>query len=125
MVLFLPALSLSSVRVSRYLGYRRTHTCRRGHVLLIALLASLSAWTQTTENVNIVPRERPQRAERDSVPGSQVRLRVDVEMVLVPVTVTDTKNHPVVDLERHNFKLFEGNNEETIQYFGTEDAPIS
>src|SRR5215813_9922996 len=90
MVLLLPALSLSSLRFSQFGSCKRTHTCRRGYVLLIALLASLSAWAQTTENVNIVPRERPQRAERDSVPGSQVRLRVDVEMVLVPVTVTDT-----------------------------------
>ena len=94
-------------------------------MVLVALLAALSAGAQTDDNVNIVPREKPEHAERYSAPGAQGHLRVDVEMVLVPVTVTDTKNHPVVDLERHNFQLFEGNNEEKIQYFGTEDAPIS
>jgi len=52
-------------------------------------------------------------------------MRVDVEMVLVPVTVTDVKNHPVVDLSKQNFKLFEGQSEEKIQYFNTEDAPLS
>ena len=125
MVLFLPAFSLSSARFSRLGSCKRTHTRRPCYMLLIALLASLSVCAQTTENVNIVPREKAQRAERDSAPGSQARLRVDVEMVLVPVTVTDVKNHPVVDLKQHNFTLFEGNSEEKIQYFGTEDAPIS
>jgi len=48
-----------------------------------------------------------------------------VEMVLVPVTVTDVKNHPVVDLGKQNFRLFEGESEEKIQYFNTEDAPLS
>ena len=52
-------------------------------------------------------------------------MRVDVEMVLVPVTVTDVKNHPVVDLGKQNFRLFEGESEEKIQYFNTEDAPLS
>ena len=50
---------------------------------------------------------------------------MNVNMVLVPVTVTDIKNHPVVDLAKQNFTLFEGENEEKIQYFNTEDAPLS
>ncbi|MBV9075788.1 MAG: VWA domain-containing protein [Acidobacteria bacterium] len=57
-----------------------------------------------------------------SVPGS---MRINVDMVLVPVTVTDVKNHPVVDLSRQNFRVFEGDREEQIQYFNTEDAPLS
>jgi Ca-activated chloride channel homolog len=101
------------------------HARRSGCTVLIALLAVLTAGAQTNDNVHIVPREKTQRAERDSGPGVQARLRVDVEMVLVPVTVTDVKNHPVVDLTRHNFKLFEGESEEKIQYFGNEDAPLS
>jgi len=101
------------------------HSRRSGCTVLIALLAALTAGAQTNENVQIVPREKTQRAERDSAWGAQGRLRVDVEMVLVPVTVTDVKNHPVVDLTRHNFKLFEGESEEKIQYFGNEDAPLS
>lgn len=125
MVLFLPAFSRFSGRFSRHPNYKRTHASRRGYIVLIALLAAVSASAQTPEDVHITPREKAARVERGSAEATQARLRVDVEMVLVPVTVTDTKNHPVVDLERHNFKLFEGNNEETIQYFGTEDAPIS
>ena len=52
-------------------------------------------------------------------------VRVDIDVVLVPVTVTDLKNRPVMDLDKQDFMLLEGNSEEQIQYFGTEDSPIS
>ncbi|HWY69632.1 MAG TPA: VWA domain-containing protein [Terriglobales bacterium] len=92
--------------------------------MLFAFLVATSAAAQSSDDIHIVPRTKAERAERRSTqtPG---RLRVDVEMVLVPVTVTDVKNHPVVDLARHNFKLYEGGSEEKIQYFNTEDAPLS
>lgn len=82
--------------------------------------SSLSA---QSNDVHIVPRQ-DRRNIQDGVP-SKTRLRVDVEMVLVPVTVTDTKNHPVVDLAENDFKLFEGDREKKIQYFNSEDAPLS
>lgn len=39
--------------------------------------------------------------------------------------VTDSKGAPVTDLGRDDFKLFEGEREEKINYFYSEDAPIS
>jgi Ca-activated chloride channel homolog len=79
---------------------------------------------QSNDDVHIVPRaESPGRSVLPSSPSE--RLRMNVEMVLVPVTVTDLKNHPVVDLGRQNFKVFEDEREEKIQYFDTEDAPLS
>jgi len=121
MAFSVPAVSLSSAS-SRSTEFKRRNQGSLACVVLVVLLLALTAHAQTPDNIHITPREKAQRV---SAPDSQVHLRVDVEMVLVPVTVTDTKNHPVVDLARHNFKLFEGNNEETIQYFGTEDAPLS
>jgi len=52
-------------------------------------------------------------------------LRVDVNLVLVPVTVTDVKNRPVIDLSKENFRLFEGEKEQRIQDFFAQDARIS
>lgn len=52
-------------------------------------------------------------------------MRVDVNLVLVPVTVVDSMNRPVVDLPQQNFSLLEGGVPQTIQYFSREDAPIS
>jgi len=52
-------------------------------------------------------------------------LRVDVNVVLVPVVVTDAMNHPVAGLEKQNFAVFDNDEEREIQYFSIEDSPIS
>ena len=51
--------------------------------------------------------------------------RVDVDLVLVPVTVTDSLNRPVVNLERDNFRIYENEKRQDIRFFSKEDAPIS
>ena len=52
-------------------------------------------------------------------------MRVDVNLVLVPVTITDAMNRPIVGLEKENFSIFEDNTEQKIQFFSNEDLPIS
>jgi len=52
-------------------------------------------------------------------------LKVDVDLVLVPVTITDPLNRLVTGLEKENFQLFEGNAQEEIKSFSSEDAPVS
>jgi Ca-activated chloride channel family protein len=56
-------------------------------------------------------------------PGSRIRMNVD--MVLVPVTVTDPMNRLVTGLEQQDFQVFENNNVQTISTFASEDAPVS
>ncbi len=41
-------------------------------------------------------------------------LRVDANLVLVPMTVTDTQNRLVTGLERENFYVYENNQPQTI-----------
>ncbi len=53
------------------------------------------------------------------------RLRVDVDLVLVPTTVTDHMNRPIMDLHPQDFGIYEDNAQQQIRYFGEEDAPIS
>jgi len=50
---------------------------------------------------------------------------VDVNLVLVNVTITDPMNRLVTGLEKENFKVFEGSQEQQIRHFSSEDAPIS
>jgi len=50
---------------------------------------------------------------------------MNVDLVLVPVTVTDAKDHPVLDLPRDRFELYESEAPQQIQYFSQEDTPIS
>jgi len=52
-------------------------------------------------------------------------LRVDVDLVLVPVTVTDPMNRLVTGLEKDNFTVWDNGTKEDIRHFSSEDAPIS
>ena len=56
-------------------------------------------------------------------PGSYIRMNVD--LVLVPVTVTDPMNRLVTGLEKEDFQVFENNKRQKIQSFASEDAPVS
>jgi Ca-activated chloride channel family protein len=53
------------------------------------------------------------------------RIRVDVNLVLVPATVTDPMNRLVTGLERENFEVYDNNIGQTIKSFSTEDAPVT
>src|SRR6202453_993635 len=53
------------------------------------------------------------------------RIRVDVNLVLVPATVTDPMNRLVTGLERENFEVFDNNTGQIIKSFSTEDAPVT
>ena len=52
-------------------------------------------------------------------------LETNVDLVLVPVTVTDRRERLVLGLRKDNFSVYEGAQQQTIRYFSTEDAPIS
>lgn len=56
-------------------------------------------------------------------PGSMIRMNVD--MVLVPVTVTDPMNRLVTGLEKTDFRIYENNGQQNIKSFSSEDAPVS
>ena len=68
-------------------------------------------------------------AKESVVPASlntHVRpLKVAVDLVLVPVTITDPMNRLVTGLDKDNFQLFEGSSKEEIKSFSSEDAPVS
>lgn len=50
----------------------------------------------------------------------QAPIRVQVNEVVVPVTVTDEKGRFVSDLEQSDFKIFDQGKEQTIRYFNRE-----
>jgi Ca-activated chloride channel homolog len=53
------------------------------------------------------------------------RIRVDVNLVLVPMTVTDPMNRLVTGLEKENFEIFDNNLPQQIKSFSTQDAPVT
>jgi Ca-activated chloride channel family protein len=98
-------------------------------VLLLTTFTANHAYSQnSTDDVHIQPRQPsvPKEADADpSLKNHSKPLRVDVEMVLVPVTITDPMNRLVTGLDRENFNLFEGKEQQEIKTFTSEDAPVS
>jgi Ca-activated chloride channel homolog len=92
-----------------------------------------TAWGQADVNdVHVAPREV---AKAKDIPKQELvtqgltahvrPMKVDVDLVLVPVTITDPMNRLVTGLEKDNFQLFEGNSHQEIRTFSSEDAPVS
>jgi len=67
---------------------------------------------------------RPTSVEKTAV-VSRPDIRVDSNLVLIPVTVMDPMNRFVTGLEKENFRIFENNREQAIAQFSSEDAPLS
>jgi Ca-activated chloride channel family protein len=53
------------------------------------------------------------------------RIRVDVNLVLIPLTVTDPLNRLVTGLEQKEFFLYENSSQQQIKSFSAEDSPVS
>ncbi len=68
-----------------------------------------------------VPRPRP--AAPSELP--RPNLRVDTQLVLVPVTVHDKLNRPVSGLEKENFRVYEDRVEQPILQFAMDDEPVA
>jgi Ca-activated chloride channel family protein len=86
------------------------------------------------DDVHVMPRvpesSKTQEATNDTPisPALSARVRplkVAVDLVLVPVTITDPMNRLVTGLDKENFQLFEGSAKEDIKTFSSEDAPVS
>lgn len=71
------------------------------------------------------PSQSTQVGPAVEVHAPSASLRAAVDLVLVPVTVTDALNHPQLDLSRDDFRLYENNQAQNIKYFSKEDSPIS
>src|SRR5262245_59996992 len=52
-------------------------------------------------------------------------LKVDLDLVMATVSVTDDENRPVTDLKSEHFQIFEDKIAQSVKYFSTEVAPIS
>jgi Ca-activated chloride channel homolog len=103
--------------------------------VLLCLCAPVFAQTDI-DDVHVVPRDVPKDAKEPAIApvptattaglSAHVRpLKVDVDLVLVPVTITDPLNRLVTGLEKENFQLYEGNQQQDIRTFSSEDAPVS
>jgi len=102
-------------------------------VLLIIFSGVAAGFAQSSDqDVHIRPHTAEEKSPKKDVATTSIHLskadetiRRDVDLVLVPVTVTDPMNRLVTGLEADNFRLTEANRQQDIKYFSSEDAPIS
>ena len=107
--------------------------------VLVAFMVSLIAWpgspsarAQSQMNdVHIQPRVEPITSEGAGDPAesglnTQTQpIRANVDLVLVPVTVTDPMNRVVTGLDSENFTVYEGKQPQEIKNLSCEDVPVS
>jgi VWFA-related protein len=53
------------------------------------------------------------------------KLNVNVDLTEVHVSVTDEKDHPIGNLQKDNFRVFEDQREQKVSVFKHEDIPVS
>jgi Ca-activated chloride channel family protein len=101
-------------------------------LILTAILCVVpAAWAQSpVDDVHVNPRIQPSPPPEKQIMDPSLRthtkpLKVDVDLVLVPVTITDPMNRLVTGLDKENFTLFEGKDQQDIRHFSSEDAPVS
>ncbi len=89
----------------------------------IAILATALSLTAQIPEATITPRVRQTAPAPE--PPPKANIRVDTNVVLVPVNVTDPLNRFVTGLEQTDFRVLEDGVQQKILSFGNEDAPLS
>jgi Ca-activated chloride channel family protein len=97
----------------------RNRVCLRVFALIVCALVATTAFNQTQGPVQ--PPKGP--TEPQIKPGQGIR--VDVNMTLVNLTVTDPLDRLVTGLEREHFRVFEDGIEQEVLTLSSEDVPVS
>ncbi len=64
-------------------------------------------------------------AQNPPTPGRTQTFKVDVDLVTVNATVIDDQNRVVTSLDKGVFKVWEDKIEQKVEYFSSEDVPMS
>jgi Ca-activated chloride channel family protein len=117
-----------------------SQACRTPLIRYVLALACFLAFTiyAHAQDVNVhiepkppAPPKTVDTKEDASGPDASLKnhgkpgIAVDVNLVLVNVTVTDDWNRIVTGLDKENFSVLEGSEVQQVRHFSSEDAPIS
>jgi Ca-activated chloride channel family protein len=103
-------------------------------LVLVAIIAanpaSMAQSPVPVDDVHVNPRVQPPPSAEKQIVDPALRthtkpLQASVDLVLVPVTITDPMNRLVTGLDKENFSVFEGKDQQEIRHFSSEDAPVS
>ena len=101
-------------------------------VLLASITAATALWAQSgldevQVNSTVTPAvlRIPENANASRPQTGMNPIRTSVDLVMVPVTITDQRDRIVLGLTQSNFQLFDGKHAQEIKHFSSEDAPAS
>src|SRR5260370_3351807 len=111
-------------------GFKRVLLLKYASIIASTLLLSSAfAWAQSElDAAHIFHRENPQMLASANVAaasGPMHAIKQNVDLVLVPVSVTDGMERLVTGLGQSNFQVLEGKKVQEIRHFSNEDAPVS
>ena len=111
------------------LALRRVLVATAG-LIFCFYLAPIALAQAPIDDVHIAPRVEPPKSNPNDLIDPSLKthtkpLKAEVNLVLVPVTITDPMNRLVTGLDKENFQLFEGKDAQEIRHFSSEDAPVS
>lgn len=89
----------------------------RHSLIALSIGASIFAFTFAAQAAG-GEADEPRAARRGDI-------RVDTNLVLIPVSVTDARNHPVVGIDPHQFRVFDGKVEQEVVNVASDDTPVS
>ncbi len=96
----------------------RVNTRVLGWVLLTFTCLEFAGSFGKAQNDSLAAKEPVETVEH-------VSIRVNSELVLIPVSVLDHRGQPVVGLQKDSFTVLDNDTEQVITHFAMEDAPIS
>ena len=105
-----------TLRDSDYMPKVNTRTL--GWVVLSFTYLALAGSFGEAQNDSLAAKQPVETVEQESI-------RVNSELVLIPVSVLDNRGKPVVGLQKDSFTLLDNDTEQVITHFAIEDAPIS
>ena len=99
-----------------------------GSIAVASIAVALGVRAQQTDSGKTDPRAKRIPAAPKGAGGDPnlrgANLRIDANLVLVPVSVCDPMNKPVTGLEKEHFKIFDDKVEQTVTHFAMDDEPV-
>jgi ABC-type histidine transport system ATPase subunit len=94
---------------------------KEGHMKFLVLAQIVIAVLTTSWRVMPLPPD----SLRERSPQQEPTIKVDTDLVLLNVVVTDQKGQTILGLEKAHFKVFEDGDEQRLDFFSLERVPVS
>jgi Ca-activated chloride channel homolog len=108
---------------------------RLGRLVLSTVSLGFAAQGHAQDSFNVVHIDPPAKLTDSGVTPASLSsvlthsdskpIKKNVDLVMVPVTVTDERERIITGLEQGNFQVFDGKQKQEIKHFSSEDAPVS